>query len=189
MSRTRTHAYHLKHTTTHTPNYTSSHQTNTLTHIHQYTTHTLTHTLSHTQPHSHTSTYYTHTNTLTQTQTNNSHTQHSHFTHTHIHPLTKYLQGKLIKAILGAFAFYRLGVDPFWVLSTTHSRRSLKKCFLAWGGLINCVEANSTQFDACSFCFKSIQRLLRKKFEQASNSTQKASNCGSNVVYGKFIPC
>ena len=71
----------------------------------------------------------------------------------------------------------------------SHTRKHFFKLFLAWGGLMNCVEANSTQFDAWSFRFKSIRRLLRKKFEQASNSTQKALNCGSNVVYGKFIPC
>ena len=135
---------HIVSPNKHTHSHTSIHNTYTHSHIITHST-TLTH--KHLLPH---------TNTLTQTQTNNSHTQHSHFTHTHIHPLTKYLQGKLIEAILGTFAFDCLSVDPLWVLCTTHARKSLKKCFLVWDGLMNCVEANSTQFDACSFCFKSI---------------------------------
>ena len=189
MSRTRARAYHLKHTTTHTPNYTSSHQTNTHSHTSIHNTYTHSHIITHSTTLTHKHLLHPHKHTHPNTNQQLPHTTLTLHTHIHIHPLTKYLQGKLIEAILGAFAFYRLSVDPFWVLSTTHSRRSLKKCFLVWGGLMNCVEANFTQFDAWSFRFKLIRRLLRKKFEQASNSTQKASNCGSNVVYGKFIPC
>jgi len=52
----------------------------------------------------------------------------------------------------------------------------------------NCVDINSTQFDADLHLFKSIRHHGFKKIHLALNSTQKALNCVFRVVYGKFIP-